>query len=226
MPGRPGSYSLMRRRNCEFATCSSSATRRGRNSTTPARHWKRSRARSASTSWKPLRQNCATLYMRRTESCWHNLSQDNTPPRRSNAWRCAAPLARLIVLLGSWCHGEPRSGRPLPRRGSRLLARGRGCGSGGSCPVGWPRIPPGRCPLRQPTKNDCWSRSMRLCRRAKGLWQFGRGGEKWPTCWPTPAARVAMIRRGSSRVPRTKTRQKPRQRSSTLIRSMRRPWTS
>jgi hypothetical protein len=28
--------------------------------------------------------------------------------------RTAAPLARLIVLLGSWCEGEPRSGRPLP----------------------------------------------------------------------------------------------------------------
>ena len=28
--------------------------------------------------------------------------------------RAAAPLARLIALLGSWCEGEPRSGRPLP----------------------------------------------------------------------------------------------------------------
>ena len=28
--------------------------------------------------------------------------------------RAAAPLARLITLLGSWCEGEPRSGRPLP----------------------------------------------------------------------------------------------------------------
>ena len=28
--------------------------------------------------------------------------------------RAAAPLARLIALLGSWCEGEPRSGLPLP----------------------------------------------------------------------------------------------------------------
>jgi hypothetical protein len=28
--------------------------------------------------------------------------------------RASAPLARLIALLGSWCEGEPRSGRPLP----------------------------------------------------------------------------------------------------------------
>ena len=28
--------------------------------------------------------------------------------------RSLAPLARLIVILGSWCEGEPRSGRPLP----------------------------------------------------------------------------------------------------------------
>ncbi len=28
--------------------------------------------------------------------------------------RAAVPLARLIALLGSWCEGEPRSGRPLP----------------------------------------------------------------------------------------------------------------
>ena len=27
--------------------------------------------------------------------------------------RAAAPLARLIVLAGCWCEGEPRSGRPL-----------------------------------------------------------------------------------------------------------------
>ena len=27
--------------------------------------------------------------------------------------RAAAPLARVIALLGSWCEGEPRSGRPL-----------------------------------------------------------------------------------------------------------------
>jgi hypothetical protein len=27
--------------------------------------------------------------------------------------RAAAPLARLIVLLGSWCEGESRSGRPI-----------------------------------------------------------------------------------------------------------------
>jgi len=28
--------------------------------------------------------------------------------------RRLAPLARLIAILGSWCEGEPRSGRPLP----------------------------------------------------------------------------------------------------------------
>ncbi len=28
--------------------------------------------------------------------------------------RAAEPLARFITLLGSWCEGEPRSGRPLP----------------------------------------------------------------------------------------------------------------
>ncbi len=28
--------------------------------------------------------------------------------------RGAAPLARLIALVGNWCEGEPRSGRPLP----------------------------------------------------------------------------------------------------------------
>ena len=28
--------------------------------------------------------------------------------------RGLAPLCRLIVLLGSWCEGEPRSGHPLP----------------------------------------------------------------------------------------------------------------
>jgi hypothetical protein len=28
--------------------------------------------------------------------------------------RAAAPLARLIALLGSWCEGEPRSGQPPP----------------------------------------------------------------------------------------------------------------
>ena len=29
-------------------------------------------------------------------------------------FRNLAPLARLIAILGSWCEGEPRSGRPLP----------------------------------------------------------------------------------------------------------------
>ena len=28
--------------------------------------------------------------------------------------RNLAPLARLVVILGSWCEGEPRSGNPLP----------------------------------------------------------------------------------------------------------------
>lgn len=28
--------------------------------------------------------------------------------------RLAAPLARLVALLGSWCEGETRTGRPLP----------------------------------------------------------------------------------------------------------------
>jgi hypothetical protein len=31
-----------------------------------------------------------------------------------NRLREVAPLARLIVVLGSWCEGEPRSGNPLP----------------------------------------------------------------------------------------------------------------
>jgi hypothetical protein len=36
------------------------------------------------------------------------------PPQAIERLRAAAPLARLIALLGSWCEGEPRSGRPLP----------------------------------------------------------------------------------------------------------------
>jgi hypothetical protein len=31
-----------------------------------------------------------------------------------NRLREIAPLARLIVILGSWCEGEPRSGHPVP----------------------------------------------------------------------------------------------------------------
>src|SRR5262245_47740820 len=28
--------------------------------------------------------------------------------------RTAAPLARIIVILGTWCEGESRSGKPVP----------------------------------------------------------------------------------------------------------------
>lgn len=31
-----------------------------------------------------------------------------------NQWRRLAPLARVVALLGSWCEGEMRTGRPWP----------------------------------------------------------------------------------------------------------------
>lgn len=58
-----------------------------------------------------------------------------------HALRCLAPMARVVVLLGSWCEGETRTGTPLPgvvrvywhqwpvrgRREVAQLARGASC---------------------------------------------------------------------------------------------------
>jgi CheY-like chemotaxis protein len=35
-------------------------------------------------------------------------------PTALDGLRCRAPLARVVALLGSWCEGELRSGRPAP----------------------------------------------------------------------------------------------------------------
>jgi hypothetical protein len=39
---------------------------------------------------------------------------DQFPSAAIDRLRGLAPLVRLIVVQGSWCEGEPRSGRPLP----------------------------------------------------------------------------------------------------------------
>ena len=50
---------------------------------------------------------------RRMASYWSKPTPDYTPPRRSTAFVRRAAGA-VDALLGSWCEGEPRSGRPLP----------------------------------------------------------------------------------------------------------------
>ena len=36
------------------------------------------------------------------------------PAKAIEQLRCLAPLARILALLGSWCEGEMRTGKPLP----------------------------------------------------------------------------------------------------------------
>jgi hypothetical protein len=102
--------------------------------------------------------------------------------------RSRAPLVGMIALLGSWCEGETRTGRPLPgvprcfwydfpnwwRRQLRLLAAGR-------CPD-WGQ------PATADT-NDCAAKKSRQIEKASGgliLLQT--------TCWETGDALADVLR--------------------------------
>ena len=88
-------------------------------------------------------------------------------------WHSRAPLARLVALLGSWCEGESRSGRPWP---------------------GVMRVPWRTWPVRLPLALDLESRSMRLPRTLTDVERLQRESAALRTQKNRAAKWTAIIR--------------------------------
>ena len=76
---------------------------------------------------------------------------------RIDGLRRLAPLARVIGLLGSWCEGEVRSGRPWPRPPSGYTGTNGpfGVNKNWAFSTGdW--LPPGVCRRQPARKNGHW----------------------------------------------------------------------